>query len=178
MEMLSRQIGSCLLGMLMTSNVIASDISSNPRSLIPIQVIADAQNNTVPQMPIIATSDSILSESQLLTPEEVAEQQKLTELNKRAYTLTYTSKTKGPALENVTVKGQVFQGGKPISYFEVKTNEEGKFAFDKDYGKNAAIDLFHISGQEKMKVNCQGSAVPGSQELKISCTPKKLGYSQ
>lgn len=178
MEMLSKQIGTCLVGMLIANTVIASEISSNPPSLIPVQVIADAQNNTVPPMPIIATSDSILSESQLLTPEEVAEQQKLTELNKRAYTLVYTTKTKGPTLENVTIKGQVFQGGKPISFFEVKTNEEGKFAFDKDYGKNAAIDLFHISGQEKMKVNCQGSAVPGSQEVKISCTPKRLGYSQ
>lgn len=177
MEMLSKQIGTCLLGLLITNGVSAAESALNQPSLIPIQVIADAQTNTLPPMPIIASSDSILSDAQLITPEEQAEADKLAALNERAYTLSYAGKIKGPALENTTVKGQVFLGGKPISYFEVQTNEEGKFAFEKDYGKYTAIDLFYVSGQEKLKVNCQGNATPGSQTVKISCTPTSRHYT-
>ena len=95
--------------------------------------------------------------------------EKINELEKRAYTLTYSNKNKGPELGHATVKGQLFQNNRPVSYFEAQTNEDGKFAFNQDYGKDVSINLHYISGQEKLRMECEGLAKPGSKEIMITC---------
>lgn len=79
-----------------------------------------------------------------------------------------TSKKK-PQIENKKVRGQLYKYNNPYKRFEMKTDEFGQIHFKKDHGKNLAVSLYYIEGEEKLKVRCQGNALPGKKEIMVQC---------
>lgn len=86
------------------------------------------------------------------------------------YTIVYDKGTKKkPELTNKLIKVQLYKFDKPYKKIEVKTDETGQVTLEKEKSNNLGVDLFYIEGQEKLKVRCNGYALPGKMEINVRC---------
>ena len=86
------------------------------------------------------------------------------------YTIVFDKGSKKkPDLTNKLVKVQLYKFDKPYKKIEVKTDETGQVNLGKEKSDNLGIDLFYIEGQEKLKVQCNGYALPGKMNINVLC---------
>lgn len=105
------------------------------------------------------------------TQPEVKQEEVKKEEEKPGYKIVYHKHSKKqPELINKKVRGQLYKFNNPYKRFEVKTSESGQIHFDpKDLHKQLAVSLYYIEGEEKLKVRCQGNALPGKMEIQVRC---------
>ena len=120
----------------------------------------------------VGTTVDTTVDTAVKTDETVAAKPKL----ENAYQLNYTGKHKGMTVNEIMVKGQVFNNNTPVGYFETKTNEEGQFEIDKKYGDYVALQLHFVTGEKGSKVSCEGNAMPGTKEINLQCAPTSLHH--
>lgn len=112
----------------------------------------------------------LLTESNFKETESVKQEKALEEKKLPGYKIVFhKSSTKKPELANKKVRGQLYKHNNPFKRFEVKTDDMGEIHFTKDHGKNLAVSLYYIEGEEKLKVRCQGNALPGKKEIEVKC---------
>ena len=86
------------------------------------------------------------------------------------YTIVFDKGTKKkPEISNKLVKVQLYKFDKPYKKVEVKTDDTGQVILEKEKIDNLGIDLFYIEGQEKLKVKCNGYALPGKTNINVRC---------
>lgn len=111
--------------------------------------------------------------AELKMAELKAAELKAAEMKELGYKIVYSKQTRKKIdLNNKKLKGQIYKYQSPYKKFEVKTDELGQFLLDKQLNKNLeslAISLFYIEGQEKLKVSCNGNALPGKREITVHC---------
>ncbi|MBI2791792.1 MAG: hypothetical protein HYX61_07530 [Gammaproteobacteria bacterium] len=90
------------------------------------------------------------------------------------YSIEYSnSSEKGPSLANAQIRGQLFRGGNPAGFVQIKTDPNKEFTIARDYGGNIAIAVFSIEGQNKLNLQCNGNGYPGSHKIVVKCYPTK-----
>lgn len=85
------------------------------------------------------------------------------------YTIEYSkSSEKGPSLENAQIRGQIFRGGNPAGYIQIKTDPNKQFRIPRDTGF-VAIAIYSIEGEKKLSLKCAGNAYPDNHKIIAEC---------
>ena len=99
------------------------------------------------------------------------------ENKKVTYTINYAknSKIKSPSLKNVTVKVQLYLGGKTIEKLTRITDQNQSFTIDNRHaslhGSQLIAAVHSVEGAEK-DISCYGASLPGKTTIVIDCHPR------
>lgn len=152
-------IASSLLS-LCTFSVLADTSVSNSTTTTatPPSVSTETTNNTTDSLSVIegqATTNSTAEKKEDEVP---------------GYNIVFEKNTKKKLdLDNKLIKVQLYKFSKPYKTIQTKTSDTGEIKFGEEKVDNIGVDLFYIEGQENLKVQCNGYALPGKKEINVMC---------